>query len=75
MHVNGTTQATLAVEVLDKIIQLDAVLSIADADDLNELQERIAALDPSEVRHILAMFGAKSAPTIEAVKGTSRHDA
>ncbi len=85
MHVNQTTQATLSSEIIDRITGLDEMLKLAltDQDDYAELQGHIAALDPSEVKHILAIFGAKPAIAVEqvavepaeAVKDTTRHDA
>ncbi len=70
MHTHSETKASLAEGVVDRIIQLDEMLKLAlsDQDDHAKLQERIAALDPSEVRHILALFGVKPAPAIEDVK-------
>ena len=61
MHHHATTQATLAADIIDRITGLDAMLELADADDQAELAQRIAALDPSEVKHILAAFGVPSA--------------
>ena len=66
---NQITGTSLAADAVDRIIELDAVLSIADGDDLAELQARIATLDPAEFQHILAVFGVQ--PVLAAVAGDS----
>jgi hypothetical protein len=45
MYVHSATQASLASGILDTIISLDALLSIAGEDDKAELSERLSALD------------------------------
>lgn len=57
MHHHATTQATLAADIVDRITALDEMLKLADADDQAELAQRISSLEPSEVKHILAVFG------------------
>jgi hypothetical protein len=70
MHTHATTQASLALGIVEQITSLDEMLKLMDQEDKAELAERIAALDPAEVQHVLAVFGVKSAPvTVEAGKG------
>lgn len=73
MHVHSTSQASLAADILDRLIQLDALLGHADEDDSAELQERISALDPAEFTHILATFGVQ--PTAVATVAVAASDA
>jgi hypothetical protein len=70
MHTHATLQTSLAVGIVEQITSLDEMLKLADAEDHAELVQLIAALDPAEVQHVLAVFGVKSAPVaVEAVKG------
>lgn len=57
MHVHSTSQASLAADIVDRITALDEMLKLADNDDQAELAQRMAALDPAEFQHILAIFG------------------
>lgn len=61
MHTHATTQASLAVGIVTQITGLDEMLKLMDTEDRAELAERMAALDPAEVQHVLAIFGVKSA--------------
>ncbi len=78
MHVHSTSQASLAADIIDRITALDEMLKLADADDQAELAERMAALDPSEVQHILATFGVQptaAATVAVAVSDTAAEEA
>lgn len=69
MTANQITGNSLAFDVVDRIIILDALLGHCDEDDHSELTQRIAALDPAEFKNILSTFGAK--PVLAAVAGDS----
>lgn len=75
MHVHSTSQASLAADIVDRITALDEMLKLADADDQAELAERMAALDPSEVTHILTVFGVPSAQAASVDVAVSSGDA
>ena len=58
MNTNPLTGTTLAADILDRLIQLDALLELAatDEQDKAELAARLTALDASEIRHILNLL-------------------
>ena len=73
MHSHIETGMSIAADTVNRIIQLDALLGHADEDDRAELQERLAALDPAEFKHILATFGVQ--PTAAATVAVAASDA
>lgn len=68
MHTHVETQTSIAADIVDRIVTLDALLGHCDEQDLAELQERLAQIDRDEFKNIISIFGVKptAAATIEA---------
>lgn len=71
MHSHIETGMSIAADTVNRIIQLDALLGHADEDDRAELAERLAALDPAELKHILATFGVQPSPSASVTVAVS----
>jgi hypothetical protein len=56
MNVNSQTATTLAADIVNDLISLDAKLGHCDEEDKAELAERLTALDASEIRNILNLL-------------------
>lgn len=53
MHTHVTLQTTLAADVFDRLIALDALLGHADQDDKADLMDRLSGIDRDEFKHLL----------------------
>lgn len=56
MHSHASTGTTLATDIINKMIELDAMLAHADEDDKAELGQRLSDLPASEVMHVLELL-------------------
>ncbi len=56
MHSHVSTGITLATDIINKMIELDAMLAHADLDDKAELGQRLSDLPANEVMHVLELL-------------------
>lgn len=56
MHSHSSTGTSLATDIVNKMIELDSMLSHTDSEDKAELSERLSNLPANEVMHILELL-------------------
>jgi hypothetical protein len=56
MNTHSQTGTSLAADIVNDLISLDAKLGHCDEEDSAELAERLTTLDASEIRHILNLL-------------------